>query len=104
MERKIPRGLKDGLVLWIPGDVSGSTAYDASGNGNHGTLVNSPTPTRGGLYGLKGVKLDGTDDYVTVADSATLDLSSGLTLSVTVSITSATAFSSVFYKGLDNGF
>ena len=41
-------------------------AFDASGNGNNGTLVNSPTVTRGGLWGYKGLTFNGTSQSVTV--------------------------------------
>ncbi len=48
----LPSQLKNGLVLWLPGDVSGTTVYDASGSGNNGTLVNTPTSVR--RQGYKG--------------------------------------------------
>lgn len=57
----LPPQLKEGCVLFIPWEVSGTTAYDASGNGNNGTLVNSPTKTRGGLYGYEGLKFNGSN-------------------------------------------
>jgi hypothetical protein len=56
---------------------SGSAVADATGNGNNGTI-------RGATFvaGRAGTALrfDGVDDWVTVADSASLDLSTGLTL------------------------
>jgi len=46
---------------------SGTTWTDLSGNGNTGTLTNSPTFTtdNGGA-----IRFDGTNDYVVVADTA----------------------------------
>lgn len=42
------RPILDGCVLWLPFDeASGLTAYDQSGYGNNGTLVNAPTWTEG---------------------------------------------------------
>jgi|SRR5210317_858057 hypothetical protein len=60
-----PKIITDGLVLCLDaGDSksyggSGSTWIDRSGNGNNGTLVNSPAFSNGGL------DLDGTDDRIT---------------------------------------
>jgi PKD repeat protein len=59
-------------------EISGATVVDASGKGNHGTIkeaVRIPT----GRYG-KALKFDGVNDWVTANDSASLDLSTGLTL------------------------
>ncbi len=59
----LPSQLKNGLVLWLPGDVSGTTAYDASGSGNNGTLVNTPTSVR--RQGYKGFGFNRTNQYIT---------------------------------------
>jgi len=58
---------------------SGSAWYDASGTGNNGTLTNGPTynSTNGGV-----VVLDGVDDYVTCANSTSLQITSALTLEI----------------------
>lgn len=74
----------NGLVgLWSMNgdDISGTTAYDRSGNGNNGTLTNSPAKATGKI----GQGLDffpngsDTDAYVTVGDpgSGVLDFGSG---------------------------
>jgi hypothetical protein len=47
---------------WKMDEKSGTTAYDISGNGNHGTLTNGPTWTEGKYGGA--VEFDGVDDYV----------------------------------------
>jgi hypothetical protein len=57
--------LTNGLVgLWsFDGpDLSGTTAYDRSGQGNNGTLTNGPTPTIGKVG--QALQFDGVDDYV----------------------------------------
>lgn len=48
-------------MLALMGDVSGTTAYDISGNGNNGTLVNSPTKQR--TQGYKGFVFNGGNQY-----------------------------------------
>jgi PKD repeat protein len=57
---------------------SGAMVADASGKGNHGTIKEAVRITNG-RYG-KALKFDGVNDWVTVNDSASLDLSTGLTL------------------------
>lgn len=54
------------LGWWKFNDGSGTTAADSSGNGNTGTLTNGPTWITGQLGGA--VNLDGTNDYVDVAN------------------------------------
>ncbi len=70
-----------GLVAaWGFNESSGTTATDSSGNNNSATLVNGPV--RGtGKYG-GGLSLDGINDYLSVPNSSSLDISgTGLTLS-----------------------
>ncbi len=63
---------------WKFDEGSGITAIDSSGNGNGGT-INGPTYTSG-KYGAA-LNLDGTDDYVNVLDSGSLDsISSAFTI------------------------
>jgi fibronectin type 3 domain-containing protein len=57
---------------------SGTTLTDHSGNGNHGT-INGPAWTGAGRYG-GALTFDGVNDIVTIADAASLDLTSGMTL------------------------
>ncbi|MBU1755137.1 LamG domain-containing protein, partial [Patescibacteria group bacterium] len=47
------------IVVWNFDEPSGTTAFDASGNGNNGTLYNSPTRISGGGY-----TFNGTSQYV----------------------------------------
>lgn len=57
---------------WDFDEGNGKIAYDSSGGNNHGTLT-------GGAFG--GCLLfDGVDDYVSVPDSASLDLSTAITI------------------------
>ena len=57
-----PANLKTWLVLHLTWDVSGTTAYDASGNGNNGTLVNSPTVIRNNIQ--KGFSFNGSTNKI----------------------------------------
>lgn len=58
--------LARGLVgCWIMNEGSGNKVYDLSGNGNHGTFVNTPewVPSKDGI----GINFVGTDsDYVSI--------------------------------------
>jgi hypothetical protein len=67
--------LAKGLVGWWNFDgktVSGTRVFDASGNGNYGTMTNGPTVIEGKLG--QGMAFDGSDDYVDIADSSIFDL------------------------------
>jgi hypothetical protein len=61
-----------GLVGWWKLDEgSGTTVADASGNGNTGTLTNGATWTTGQFNSA--VNLDGTNDYVSIANESNFD-------------------------------
>jgi hypothetical protein len=62
---------------WGFDERRGTTAHDASGSGNPGRL-SGPVRTHGRFGG--GLSFDGVDDWVTVADSRSLDLTTGMTL------------------------
>lgn len=66
---------------------SGATAIDASGLNNHGT-ISGATWTPSGRY-ESALVFDGVNDWVTVNDAASLDLTTGITLSVWVYPTGA---------------
>jgi hypothetical protein len=73
--------LSNGLVgYWTfdGPDISGTTAYDRSGQGNNGTIA-SATLTIGKLG--QALNLDGVNDTVTVADHPSLDCTSAVTVS-----------------------
>jgi hypothetical protein len=79
-----PAIVTNGLVLNLDAGFtpsysqSGVTWYDISGNNNNSTLVNGPTynTSQGG-----GIKFDATDDYATIPDSSSIDLTT-LTISL----------------------
>lgn len=79
-----PNIVTSGLVLNLDAAYTpsypknGTTWTDLSGNGNNGTLVNGPS-----FSSLDGgsIVFDGTDDYVLISDKASLNSTSGLSLS-----------------------
>jgi chitodextrinase len=80
---------------------SGTTVADASGHGNNGTMVGA-TWTTAGKYG-DALSFNGTNARVDVPDSASLHLTTGMTLEAWVNPSaSPTAWKDVIYKGNDN--
>ena len=78
-----PLGLQSGLVGWwtMDGPDTISNVADRSGTGNTGNLVlassgNTATTTVPAKAG-QGVYLEGTDDYINIADADTLDFGTG---------------------------
>jgi hypothetical protein len=73
-----PAGGANGLVgAWNFDEASGDSVFDSSGKRNTGTIQGATRTS--GIYG-RGLQFDGVDDWVTIADSASLDLTTGMTL------------------------
>ncbi len=72
---------------WGFEEGAGDTTADASGTGNNGT-ISGASWTTAGKYG-RALSFDGVNDLVTVADSASLDLTDAYTLEAWVRPTSA---------------
>ena len=86
-----------GLVgAWGFNEASGSTVADASGKGNLGS-INGATRTTTGKFG-RGVSFDGVNDFVTIADSASLDLARGMTIEAWVNPTSTSGSRTAVFK------
>ena len=80
---------------------SGTTVTDASGNGNNGT-INNATWSTAGEYG-NALSFNGTSSLVTIPNSASLQLSSGMTLEAWVKAsTVSAAWRDVLYKANDD--
>jgi hypothetical protein len=97
--------LRDAPSLLLPlNDTSGTTAEDLSGNNLDGTYQNTPTlavpgPLRNHATN-RAVKFNGSDEYVTVADNALIDLGSNVfTLEIWVKPTSFADYGTLFDKG-----
>jgi chitodextrinase len=80
---------------------SGTAVADSSGNGNNGTLANA-TWSNAGKFG-KALSFNGTSALVTVPDSASLHLTTGMTLEAWVNPSTVNrTWRDVIYKGDDN--
>ncbi len=62
------------------------TTYDASGNNNTGTLTNGVTKSSSNCKISNCLNLDGINDYVSVLNSPSIDVTQNLTLSVWVKL------------------
>ncbi|PIR43778.1 hypothetical protein COV24_00880 [candidate division WWE3 bacterium CG10_big_fil_rev_8_21_14_0_10_32_10] len=71
------------VAHWNFDEGAGTTATDTSGSGNNGTLVNNPTWTTGkvGSYALS---FDGSNAYVQIPDTLSLDISKTITVAAWV--------------------
>lgn len=66
----------NGLVgYWKFDEGSGATVADSSGNGNTGTLVNSPSWTTGKVGGA--LQFNGSTNYVNAGNASNLDVAGG---------------------------
>ena len=78
-------------------EAHGATLTDVSGRNNHGALVNGPVWTAAGKYG-GALTFDGVNDLVSIADAATLDLTTGMTIEAWVKPTSVSGWRTVVLK------
>lgn len=67
------------IAHWQFDETSGTTAYDASGNNNNGTLTNSPTITTSGKIN-SALTFDGSNDYVNVPTSSSISITADITI------------------------
>lgn len=97
----------DYIGRWKLDEGSGTNTADDSGNGNDGTLVNSPTWVTGKV-GPFAVQMDGIDQYINVPDDAVLDLgTSDFTVAFWANFTDAineALFTKDNFAGSGNGF
>ena len=93
-----PSGL---VAAYAFDEGSGTTVTDVSGNGNNGTITNATWSTSG-KYG-DALSFNGTSALVTISNSASLQLSSGMTLEAWVNPSTVNAnYRDVIYKANDN--
>jgi glucose/arabinose dehydrogenase/PKD repeat protein len=90
-------GGSNGLVAaWSFNAGSGTTVVDVSGNGRTGTISGATWSTQG-KYG-NALSFDGVNDWVTVADHNSLDLTTGMTLSAWVFPTTTAGLRDILIK------
>ena len=90
-----------GLVLGLGFEEgAGTVTVDNSGQGNHG-LLSGPAWTTQGKFG-SALSFDGIDDWVTVADANSLDLTTGVTLEAWVKPSELSGYPSVLVKEASN--
>ena len=80
---------------------SGTTAVDSSGKGNVGS-VSGPVWSATGRYG-SALSFDGVNDWVTVADSNSLDLTTGMTVEAWVRPSTLGGWRTVAFKERPGG-
>jgi hypothetical protein len=92
-----------GLVASYNFDAgTGTTVADLSGNANTGTITGATWSTAGKNGGA--LSFNGTSNYVQVADSASLDLTTGMTLEAWVNPAAlGTAWRTVLFKAQSGG-
>jgi hypothetical protein len=85
-----------GLVLSLGFDENmGLTAFDGSGGNRNGT-IKGPERVSGKIGGA--LRFDGADDWVTVADAAALDLTTGMTIGAWVQPLALSGWETVVMK------
>lgn len=102
---------------WKMDECQGSTIYDWSGNGNNGTLTIGSSGSQNSIgtcqigtsaawtNGATGkvnssLNFDGTDDYVSVGDTATFSMDSNLTVSAWIKTNSTNTYQRIITKPL----
>jgi hypothetical protein len=81
---------------WNFNETTGTTVQDKSGQANTGT-VSGATRTTAGKHG-GALKFDGVNDFVSIPDKASLDLSSGMTLEAWVKPSATYNYRTVLFK------
>jgi hypothetical protein len=82
-------------------EASGSTVTDSSNNGNTGTITGA-VRTTAGRFG-SALTFNGTSDWVTIADAASLDVTNQMTLEAWVRPSAVTSWRTVLMKEQTNG-
>lgn len=89
----LPAGL---VAAYSFNETAGTSANDASGNGNTGSIAGA-TRTAAGKYG-GALSFNGVSDRVNINDSASLDLTAGMTIEAWVRPSSLSGWRTVILK------
>ncbi len=80
--------------------VSKTTALDTSGNGNNGTLTGGVVPTQGKIG--QGLKFDGVNDTVTIANSASNNITGNQSASAWIKYNASVGSGTIVHKYLQS--
>ena len=86
---------------WKLNEGTGTSAFDTSGNGSTGTLTSTPV-WAAGKYG-KGVKMNGTSDYINLSHPTALNATTTFTLSAWVNASSNIAGAGIIEEAFAGG-
>ncbi|HWA51758.1 MAG TPA: LamG-like jellyroll fold domain-containing protein [Patescibacteria group bacterium] len=89
------------IAYWKFNEGSGTTVSDSSGNGNTGSLINTPTWTTGISNGA--INFNGTNQYVSVSDSGILNLTGDLSISLWINPSSSQTVNSDILRKESSG-
>ena len=78
-------------------EASGPAVTDSSGLNNAGTIINNAARTAAGKIG-RAIDFDGVNDYVSVADANSLDLTTGMTLEAWVQLDTVSPWRIAIFK------
>ena len=78
-------------------ETSGPAVTDSSGLNNAGTIINDAARTAAGKIG-RAIDFDGVNDYVSVADANSLDLTTGMTLEAWVQLDTVSPWRTAIFK------
>lgn len=115
-----PTQIKQKIFQWPSNNASGLVAYYKCNNGagtvltnsvipgTNGTLQNSPTWTASPVqFAANAISFDGTNDFVTIPDNNTLDITTAITIEAWVYATKNTGVQNVLSKSsnsANNGY
>ncbi len=86
-----------GLVAAYGFEETAGAVIDSSGQNNAGTIVNDAARTAAGKIG-RAIDFDGVNDYVSVADANSLDLTTGMTLEAWVQLDTVSSWRTAILK------
>ena len=86
-----------GLVAAYGFEETTGAVIDSSGQSNAGTIVNGAARTAAGKIG-RAIDFDGVNDYVSVADANSLDLTAGMTLEAWVQLDTVSSWRTAILK------
>jgi hypothetical protein len=93
--------ITNGLVgFWtFNGKDVGTTIVDVSGQNNHGYVFGAATSTSVGIGKVgQGLKLDGANNYVQVANSSSLDMTGAVTMSAWIKTSTTNDYAGIIQK------